>query len=480
MVCADGRSEGLEIESEIFRAHGTMAIDTIEGAPSGRAVDSIVLSSGLARLVGTVTGPVTAVLILRFLSLEEQGYWYTFLGLIVMVSYAELGMGQVIMQFAAYEWGALKDGGGTAESHNWFRLKSIFRTTLLFGLLTATAELALAVTVGYLVLSGRANVGTEVHWLGPWLFLAVVAPLNITLAFLNSFLEGCQMIVASNLRRSAQSLAQVLTVFAVFSLGGKLWALGVGQLASFLFGIIVIGLTQGLFVKQMLDGFRSNTQVSWRREIWPLQWRYAAGWATGPLTQGLFNPLIFALAGPEAAGRFGFTFSIVGVLSAYSQMWTASRAAVFTRLNAGKRWVELKSLFERSVKHSIVTYAVAVAALLVGLYIVNSRYPSVAARLLDPLSTLLLVAGSGFALLTFFITYFVRSFKEEPFVRMAWINAAVVVTLLPAGILLFHARGASVAYLVSQSMVFPVAWRIYTRYRNRMRLQSNQASALDV
>jgi O-antigen/teichoic acid export membrane protein len=152
-------------------------------------------------------------------------------------------------------------------------------------------------------------------------------------------------------------------------------------------------------------------------------------------------------------------------------MWTASRAAVFTRLNGGRRWSELKSLFDRSVKHSVVTYAVAVAGLIAGQYIVNDRYPSVASRLLDPLSTLLLVAGGGFALLSFFIAYFVRSFKEEPFVRMAWINAVLVVILLPAGILWFHTRGASAAYVVSQALVFPFAWQIYTKYRKRM--QSN-------
>ena len=450
-----------------------MVTEASEAKPIGRAVDSIVLSSGLARLVVTVTGPVTALLILRFLSLEEQGYWYTFLGLIVIVNYAELGMGQVIMQFAAHEWG-VKDSSGGVRSDNWNRLKSIFRTTLLVGLLTATAELLLALAIGYVVLSSRGKSALDVQWLAPWIFVSIVAPLNIILAFLNSFLEGCQMIVASNLRRSFQSLAQVIAVLVVFSAGGKLWALGAGQLASFLIGLVAIGLTKGLFVKEMLTGFRRNTQVSWRREIWPLQWRYAAGWATGPLTYGLFNPLIFALAGPEAAGRFGFTFSIVSMLSAYSQMWTASRAAVFTRLNGGRRWSELKSLFERSVKHSVVTYGLAVGCLIVGLYIVNQRFPAVASRLLDPLSTLLLVAGGGFALLTFFITYFVRSFKEEPFVRMAWINAVLVVILLPSGIIWFHARGASVAYVISQALVFPIAWRIYTKYRKRMQFNLDQ------
>ena len=71
---------------------------------------------------------------------------------------------------------------------------------------------------------------------------------------------------------------------------------------------------------------------------------------SGPLTYGLFNPLIFALEGPEAAGRFGFTFSLAGVVGAYSEVWIASRVAVFTSLNGAAKWVELKTLFASSVR----------------------------------------------------------------------------------------------------------------------------------
>src|SRR5215813_4911357 len=98
-------------------------------------VDPVVLSSGAARLVATIASPITAVLILRFLSLSEQGYWYTFLGLVTIVNYAELGMGQVILQFAAYEWGEFSNAGLESKTEN--RLKSIFRIALLFAGLTA-------------------------------------------------------------------------------------------------------------------------------------------------------------------------------------------------------------------------------------------------------------------------------------------------------------------------------------------------------
>ena len=449
-------------------------VETSKSRRLASAVDPIVLSSGLVRLVATITGPITALLILNFLSLAEQGYWYTFLGLVTIVNYAELGMGQVIMQFAAHEWVAWNETGEIPNSINAYRLKSILRTAMLLGGLTALADFVVILPLGYFVMSGKDGVDQLVQWLGPWALVSIVAPLNLALAFLNSFLEGCQMIVTANLRRSSQAIAQIVVTCLVFFYGGKLWALGAGQVANLLTGVIWILFAQGGFIRQMLAGFLKNTEVSWRKEIWPLQWRYAASWAAGPLTYGLFNPLIFTLAGSEAAGRFGFTFSMVGVVSAYAQVWVASRAAVFTRLNAGARWNELRSLFARSVKHSAMTYALGALALLVALYVANQRFPSLAARLLDPLSTALLLIASGMTLAVFFVTYFARSFREEPFVKMAWINALLMVTLLPIGIILFQTKGASGAYLISQAAILPISWQIYKRYHQRTLVQSEQ------
>ncbi|HXI90520.1 MAG TPA: hypothetical protein VNO24_10950 [Blastocatellia bacterium] len=439
----------------------------------GSAVDPIVFSSGFARIIATVASPITAVLIIHFLSLPEQGYWYTFLGLVAIVNYAELGMGQVILQFAAYEWGEFGGASQTLESDNGRRLKSIFRIALLFGGLTALVGLMTALPLGYFILSSRGG-SQDIHWLGPWVFVSLVAPLNLALVFLNSFLEGCQMIVAANLRRAAQAVAQVAGAFLFFAVGGKLWALGAGQLASFGVGLLWILLTQRSFLRALLTGFPDNKQVSWRDEIWPLQWRYAAGWATGPFVYGLFSPLIFALVGSEAAGRFGFTFAIVGVVLAYSQVWIASRAAVFTKLNAGSNWRELTDLFGRSVKQGVLTYLAGAAVLLVGIRLLNTGVPSLAGRFLDLSSTLLLLAAGSVTLLIFSIMFFVRSFKEEPFVRMAWIGAILMVVLLPLGISLFQTTGASGAYLVSQLTVLPIAYQIYESYRKRIPYQSNK------
>ena len=433
----------------------------------GNIIDPIVISSGVARLVSTVTGPLTALMVVHFLSLTEQGYWFTFLSIITMANYAELGMGQVILQFAAYEVGGIETG----DLYNKGRLKSILRITLLFGGLLSLLQGLIALAIGYVILSTHANDDHKIEWLGPWLLVCSVAPLTLALAFINSFLEGCQLIVASNLRRALQAVAQVVVTFLVFNSGSHLWSLGAGLGAGFATGAVCILLTHGRFLRGMLAGFMKNTQVSWRKEVWPLQWRYAATWITGLFSFGLFNPLIFSLIGPEAAGQFGFTMSVTGFLLAYSQIWLASRAAVFTKLNAGAKWAELKSLFERSVKYSVVTYLLGSLGVIVAIYVINIHFPLLAIRFLEPLSAIIILAAGGASLALFCVTYFVRSFKEEPFVKLAWTVAALVLILLPVGAILFQTRGVSVAYFISQLTILPMGLQIYNRYRKRMPLE---------
>lgn len=438
---------------------------------SSGIADPIVLSSGFVRLVSTITSPLAALLVVHFLTLAEQGYWFTFQGIVMMANYAEMGMGQVIMQFAAHETGGANGEREKQPSHDNNRLKSILRISLIFGGLSALLQFMIGLPLGYLILSSNANANPQVEWLGPWIFLCCVAPLNLALVFINGFLEGCQFIVPANLRRALQGIAQVGVTLLVFSLGGRLWSLGAGLFASFAVGLLWILAAHGGFLGRMLAGFRQNREVSWRKEVWPLQWRYAMTWATGLFTYGLFNPLVFSLAGAEAAGQFGFTMAVVGIVLAYSQVWTASRAAVFAKLNAGTEWDELKHLFERSARYGSLAYLLGAAGVLAGLHVINIYLPWLAVRFLDPLATTILLAGGGVNLMTFFITYFVRSFKEEPFVRLAWLVAALMLILLPAGTILFGTTGAAAAYLIAQSAVLPMALGIYNRYRKRMPLQ---------
>src|SRR3989338_2896675 len=70
-------------------------------------VDRAVLLGILTRLWSIVAAPLTMLLIAYKFSPQLQGYYYTFFSMIAFQLFIELGLSNVIMQFASNEWAGL-------------------------------------------------------------------------------------------------------------------------------------------------------------------------------------------------------------------------------------------------------------------------------------------------------------------------------------------------------------------------------------
>ncbi len=79
-------------------------------ARHGLGLDRAVVFTVLARAWTSGSGLITVVLIARFLSPAEQGYYYTYASLIALQMVFELGFSQVVMQLASHERAHLSIG----------------------------------------------------------------------------------------------------------------------------------------------------------------------------------------------------------------------------------------------------------------------------------------------------------------------------------------------------------------------------------
>jgi len=70
-------------------------------------VDRAVFFSNAAQLTRLFTGPITMVLVLKYLTPEIQGYFYAFAGVVAMQVFLEMGFSQNILQFASHEFAKL-------------------------------------------------------------------------------------------------------------------------------------------------------------------------------------------------------------------------------------------------------------------------------------------------------------------------------------------------------------------------------------
>ena len=64
----------------------------------------------LARGWQVIAGPISILLVTKFFSLEEQGFYYTFASILALQVFFELGLAFVIMQFSSHEFATLAWG----------------------------------------------------------------------------------------------------------------------------------------------------------------------------------------------------------------------------------------------------------------------------------------------------------------------------------------------------------------------------------
>ena len=70
-------------------------------------IDRPVFFGLLTKIWAVGAGLVTAFLIVKHFSPAVQGYYYTFASLLALQVFVELGLGTVLVQFAAHEWSRL-------------------------------------------------------------------------------------------------------------------------------------------------------------------------------------------------------------------------------------------------------------------------------------------------------------------------------------------------------------------------------------
>ena len=70
---------------------------------------------------------------------------------------------------------------------------------------------------------------------------------------------------------------------------------------------------------------QSSYTVSYKNEIFPLQWKVALSWVSGYFIYQLFNPILFQYVGAEVAGQMGMTMQVVNAIQAFAFSWMSTK-----------------------------------------------------------------------------------------------------------------------------------------------------------
>lgn len=401
-------------------------LDLLTRVKQVTGLDRAIVFSILARGWSTCAGLVSVFLVVHFLSAGQQGYYYTFSSLVAAQIIFELGFSFVILQLTAHERASLTihpDGTIEGELAPYSRLASILQTAVRWYSVAALIMTATLLAGGFFFFA-RQHSQLHIGWKLPWLLAVLASCFSFQIDPVLSFLEGCGRVVQVGKLRAAQAVCGSALAWTAMILHHGLYAPGLvitGQVAT---GLYFLYRNSSLLLP--LYRFRVKEHaVRWSTEIWPFQWRIALSWASSYLTMQVMNPILFAFAGPAAAGRMGMSLSICNSISGLALAWMTTKASPFGALVALRKYAELDRLFFRALWQSTALLLLALGALLGGLPLIFHFYPRLAARVLPlPLLALLLLT----LICTHLVVseaYYLRAHKKEPF-ALFWVLIALI------------------------------------------------------
>lgn len=401
---------------------------------SSLGINEAVLYSLILRSWQLLTAPITLFLITRFFSPEQQGFYYTFNSLLLLQIFFEMGLSFVLIQFSSHEFSKLswKKFGGIQGGRRLRRFKDILGESMRWYSLLALLFFVFLVPTGFCFLASKSSPNLGFYWRLPWSIAVLSTALILLSTPLIGLIEGSGRVKEVSLVRLGQSISSISIAWIVIALGGGL--LNAAAIAS----VNAIFVWTWLITKNpslVRLSFRGilkrrsfkTTEFSWRKEIWPMQWRIAISWISGYFINQLFVPILFYYHGPEIAGKMGMTLSLANMLPIIGQAWISTKAPFMGTLVAKGKLAEFDKAFFTLLKQSTVVVLLGGCMLAILPFFLGDI--SIFERVLPPQQIAVLALSSVITHLVNCLAQYLRSFKKEPMMGVSIVGAVLISSL---------------------------------------------------
>lgn len=425
-----------------------------------KMINSVIKLSGLdvhtfstvvLRSWGIIAGAITLVMLPLWLSPAIQGYYYTFGSLLSLQIFFELGLSQVIIQLVAHEAAHLKfhdDGTVSGPSDNIKRLRDIIALLKRWYRIAAVLFVVLGGVAGVIFFERNSQVLQTTEWAPIWCAVVVLTAINLYFSPRLAILEGTGQVSVVARLRLWQSLAGYTLLWGMLIAGAQLW--------STISIPFVSALVTFLWIKSRAPWLKISKMhaslISWRRDIFPLQWRIAVSWACGYFIFSLFTPIVFITHGATEAGRVGMAMSIFSAVTTLGLSWVNAKAPVFVMHLSRNEYVPLNRLFRGVLLRSTIITAL-LSYTIVGLALLGSYVGlSLVHRIITPSALFWIACASTVNTAVYAAATYMRAHREEPMLPVSIASAfatVIVLALLRSDIVWMMFGYAAVSFFIT-------------------------------
>jgi O-antigen/teichoic acid export membrane protein len=277
-------------------------------------------------------------------------------------------------------------------------------------------------------------------------------------------LEGCNQVRQIYGFRLVQGILVRVVLWSAMLLGGGLWALVLERGVLFLLTGLFFLFRYARFFLDLMR-WATREQAFWKKEIWPLQWRFALVWISGFLPSALIIPVLFSCQGPVAAGRIGMTWALVSALMSCSHAIVSTRMPRFAILVARKEYGELDRGFHHALRSAMLVVGAGSLAVLAGIRLLDALEQPLAERFLPFMPTLLFLVAVFLQQVRAAFGTYLRAHKREPYLVLSVVEAVLFTGMVfPLG-RWYGATGIAAGFAVVAFLTFIPSLVIFRRCR---------------
>lgn len=432
-------------------------------------LDIHVLHTLLFRFWSILAGGLSIVLIPLFLSPTQQGFYYTFASVLALQVFFELGLNQVIIQLVSYDAAHLTvqdDGkviGDTARIHRLYGLVSLLRRWYA---LAAFLFVVLAGGAGWVFFATKGGALPVEQWGATWVALVLFTSMNLFLSPRLTVIEGTGQVDVVARLRLIQSMLGYCTMWILLLLGTGLWAAVAVPAVNAIATSLWLRRRGSMFQQHVTRTTSDLEPISWRRDVFPMQWRIAISWACGYVIFSLFTPIVFASHGAVEAGRLGMAMTVFSAITSLGLSWINAKTPNFTMHISRGEFAALSRLFKAVSLRSVVATGLP-SFLIVALVSLGTHYDIGLVNRIAPADTLLWIACAATVNTAVYAgAAYMRAHREEPMLPVSVVSALLtfaVVTLLRHDVTSMMLGYAAISVCVS----LPWTFLLYRRYSAR-------------
>lgn len=413
-------------------------------------IDRGVFFTLLNRMWSLFSGVLSVVFIVRFVSPEMQGFYYTFGSLLAVQMLFELGLTYSLTVYSAYEmkklsW--LSDNRLEGDQVALSRLSSLFIKIEKWFIVAAVLFIVVCAIIGFVIFTKHSS---DISiWLYPWVMAVIFTAAKLPITAFEGVLEGLGKVSFVARVRLLSTIISTAGLWVTLLLGGGLYGLCISAGVIVVVSCIIYLKSHGDLIWQFIKV--NSTKVcdfDLKAELWSFQWKISLSWVSGFFIFQIFNPVVFYLLGPVSAGKLGLGFAIVNAISSVTSAWISANNPKIASLTATRDHLGVRKFYLLTLTRVLFISAAASFAALFVLTILLQFIPSLYNRIPDYIILCFLMLATVFNQVIFLSAAFVRARKEEPYMMTSVLSALATVLLLYPMIRHFGEFGAAISYLL--------------------------------